>query len=99
MAKYQEICNEVAKDVKWMIESALEFGDDKVYYEKEYGEAFVSVDIRPVNLGNGYYMMVTDVFVAHGDTKHNSPLLTDAIRKALPDWDELETEYNKHNFS
>lgn len=97
--KYNEICNTVANDVKDMIKTALEFGDDKVYYEKEYGTAFVAVDIRPVNLRNGYYMMVTDVFVAHEDTKHNSPLLTDAIRKALPDWDEMETEYNKHNYS
>lgn len=96
MVRSNEICNEVAKDVRSMINQALELGDDSVYYEKEYGDAFIGVDIRPVNLRNGFYMMVTDVFVSHCDTRHESPLLTEAVRKAIPDWDELEKEYNNN---
>ena len=91
--KAKEICNEIAKEVKQQMQACIELGDDTMYYEKEYGDAFVAVDIKPIRMANGFWLTITDVAVCHGDTRHESPLLTAAIKAAIPDWDKMEQEY------
>lgn len=92
MMNYNTICNEVAQELKAKMAEAIECGDEALYYEKEYGTAIVTVDIYQRRV-SGWWMTFTDVVVAHEDAHHQSPLLTDAIKQALPDWDKMSEDF------
>ncbi len=94
MMNYNQICNEVAQELKEQMEIAIECGDETLYYEKEYGTAFVSVEIYQRRVC-GWWMTFQDVTVAHEDAHHQSPRLTEAISKALPSWDKMSEEYKR----
>ena len=93
MTRSNTICLEVAKDVKGMMQMAVETGDERISYEKEFGTAFVAVEVYPIRMANGYWLTITDVVVAHEDCRHQSPRLTQAIKEQLPNFDELKKEY------
>lgn len=90
MKKVQEICSEIQKEIKEQMYDAIMMRDDRMYYEKEYGTAFIAVDIYTIPLTYGRYMTMTDVYVAHEDAKHESPLLTAAVKEVIPDWDKMK---------
>lgn len=92
MATLQNIIRETTNGVLLKMQDTFELGDDRMYYEKEYGNAVVCVEIHEVRCVNGYCIDDVDVWVAHEDSKHDSPLLTEAIRKALPDWWTIKRE-------
>lgn len=92
MTNHQEISRHIASEVREQIQTAIEYGCEFLYYEKEYGTALVVVDIYPKKLDNGMMMTVTDVQVAHEDARHHSPRLAECIRENLPNWDEMESE-------
>ena len=90
--KLQNICDTVKDDLHWMIDSAIVFGDDRVTYEKEFGNGIVGVEYYPVRLRNGMVIMIKDVYVLHDRGTGRSPMLVDALKKALPEWEEVERE-------
>lgn len=92
MTKLQNIIRETTNGVLLKMQDTFELGDDRMHYEKEYGNAVVCVDIHEVRCVNGYCIDDVDVWVAHEDSKHDSPLLTEAIRQALPDWFTIKRE-------
>ena len=94
MMNYNQICNEVATELREKMAEAIECGDEALQYEKEYGTAFISVDIYQRKI-SGWWMTFQDVTVAHEDAHHQSPRLTEAISKALPDWDKMSEEYKR----
>lgn len=94
MKNQQTICNEVAQELREQMAIAIECGDEALYYEKEYGTAFISVDIYQRKI-SGWWITFTDVLVNHEDAHHQSPRLTEAISKALPDWDKMSEEYKR----
>ena len=94
MMNYNTICNEVAQELQEKMKIAIECGDEALYFEKEYGRAFVAVDIYQRRV-SGWWMTFTDVVVAHEDASHQSPLLTDAIKQALPDWDKMSEDFKR----
>jgi hypothetical protein len=94
MKKQTMICNEVAQELREQMAIAIECGDEALYYEKEYGTAFISVDIYQRKVC-GWWMTFQDVTVAHEDAHHQSPRLTEAISKALPSWDKMSEEYKR----
>ena len=92
MMNCNKICNEVAKELKEQMAIAIECGDETLTFEKEFGTAFVQVDIYQRRV-SGWWMTFIDVVVAHEDAHHQSPRLTEAISKALPSWDKMSEEY------
>lgn len=92
---YQDICNEVKKEVAEQMREAILMRDMNFRYEKEYGTAFIGVECYPVRMRSGQRLMVTDVFVAHEDAKHESPLLTAELKKVIPDWDAMKDELSE----
>ena len=94
MMNCNRVCNEVAKELKEQMAIAIECGDETLTFEKEFGTAFVQVDIYQRRV-SGWWMTFTDVVVAHEDARHQSPLLTDAIARALPDWDKMSDEHKR----
>lgn len=94
MKKQTMICNEVAQELREQMATAIECGHDELSYEKEYGSALVIVEIYQRRVG-GWLTTFTDVVVAHADARHQSPRLTEAISKALPDWDAMENDYRR----
>ena len=95
MKNYNQICKEVACDVKHEMQTAIEFGYDSFNYEKEYGTAIVIVEMYQRYVSN-YYMTFVDVVVAHEDAHHQSPRLTNAIKKSLPDFDTMQRNYERN---
>ncbi len=92
MTGIKAICSKVADDMRWMIDQAIVFGDDRVQYEQEFGNGTVGVDYYPVRLKNGCCMMVKDVYVLHDRGTGNSPLLVEALKDAIPNWEDVERE-------
>ena len=92
MTGIKAICSKVADDMRWMIDQAIAFGDDRVQYEQEFGNGTVGVDYYPVRLKNGMVMMVKDVYVLHDRGTGSSPLLVEALKSAIPNWEDVERE-------
>lgn len=92
MTGIKAICSKVADDMHWMIDQAIVFGDDRVQYEQEFGNGTVGVDYYPVRLKNGMVMMVKDVYVLHDRGTGNNPLLVEALKSAIPNWEDVERE-------
>lgn len=93
MKRYERIIQEVAADVKDEMQFNIEFGYDSMQWEKYYGTAVVIVEVSERHTSFGW-MTFTDVVVAHEDGHKSSPLLQEAIEKALPSWDKLKEEFN-----
>lgn len=88
MKRYERIIDEVCKAVEnEMVQCVL---DDwkRLHVEKEYGTAWVDVEIHVVPS----WMKLTDVQVRvlHEDDCHQSPTLEKAIIACLPDWFDIE---------
>jgi hypothetical protein len=92
MTGIKAICSKVADDMRWMIDQAIAFGDDRVQYEQEFGNGTVGVDYYPVRLKNGCCMMVKDVYVLHDRGTGCSPLLVGKLKDAIPNWEDIERE-------
>lgn len=96
MKKYEIICEQVAADVKDIMQTVIEADETNVSYEKEVGDAMVIVEVYQRRV-NGWMMTFTDVVIAHEDCRHRSPLLRKAIEKSLPDFDKMQAAYeNRH---
>ena len=90
--KRENIINSIVKEVRAKIENHLANYNRNLYFEKELGGCLIVVDITVEQICNGYYVQNTEVDIQHADEQHQSPLLADAIKKALPDWLEVEEE-------
>lgn len=90
--KLQTILNDVSNGVFGKMVSAHQWGDDRMTYEQEVGDAWIDVEVREVRLRNGMLILDIDVAVSHEDTRHHSPLLENAIREVLPDWWKVKEE-------
>lgn len=89
MKNYKQICKEVAGDIQGMIEDAVTFHASSVTYEKSFGTATIYIETG-YQSKDGWLLPFTTVIVTHDDGSHNSPRLTEAIEKALPDWTKIE---------
>lgn len=93
MKKLTDICKQIANKIKAEMDEALEFRCEHVTKELLFGTAWVVVEIGRTSV-NGWLLPYSYVTVYHEDVNHQSPLLEDAIKQALPTWDEVEKEYN-----
>ena len=73
-----------------MAETVLE-GDDKLYWEKEYGNAILVADIHEVRMVSGHLMTVADVYVLRDDER-NSENVCKYIADNLPEMSTLREE-------
>jgi hypothetical protein len=94
MKNVKDICREIAQAVRIEIESALDFNETSISKELVFGKASVIVETGYECKG-GWMLPFTDVAVMHEDCMHTSPLLTAAIERELPKWDEVEREYEQ----
>ena len=89
----KKLLNEIAGDVHYEMQTAIEDGYDWIRYEKEYGAALVLVEVREIPMSNGMVYDDVEVAIQHDDDDRRlSPLLEKAIREALPDWFEIKRE-------
>ena len=98
MKKLEQIINKVVNKVKVGMDDALEFDYKNVCVEEIFGNAWIQVECG-LNLANGWLIPYADVTVFHDNNSHESPRLEEAIKAALPTWDEVEKErYNSLSF-
>lgn len=86
MTKKEQIIKDAVNAMYLEMQDAMLLGYDYARYEQDYGKASVNIEVREVRLRNGFYTDDVDVWVSHDNTDHQSPLLEEAIRKALPNW-------------
>ena len=84
--------NDIASEVRAKIENHLVQYNRNLYYEKEYNGSLVVVSIYVECLCNGYYLQNTEVDIQHDNCDHRSPLLEEAIKRAMPNWLAIEEE-------
>lgn len=88
----KKFINEIAGEVRAKIESHLVEYNRNLYYEKEYNGGLIVVSIYVERICNGYYLQNTEVDIQHDNSDHRSPLLTEAIKRAMPNWLDIEEE-------
>ena len=93
MKNLYRIINEVVSEVRESIVESLRSREYKTEVERYYGEASIVVEIG-CEVVNGWLMPYKRATVVHCE-EHKSPLLEEAIMNALPDWDEVENEFNE----
>ena len=97
MKRYEEIIEQTCADVKEEMKQSILDGGASLHYEKEYGTAWIDIEIRVIPS----WMKITDVQVRvlHEDAKHKSPELERIIEGRLPDWFVVEDDMSKdeHN--
>lgn len=91
MKKLQSIIYDVLVDVRKDMEKAILMGANGIHYEREYGDAYIDVEIYKEKRNN-YIFENSEVLVNHIDTKHKSPLLEQAIKDALPSWFAMQKD-------
>ena len=95
----QKLIKEVANEVHGEMYSRINDGMCWMYWERFYGLARVCVEVTEVILNNGSVIDDVDVYVAHDDMTHESPLLEKAIRKALPNWFDVKREVEREQIA
>lgn len=94
MKNVKQICSELAAKVKREIEQAIEFDYYSATVEEEYGTASIQVYCH-LEERDGWMIPETDITIFHDDDSHKSPLLEEAIRQAIPSWEQVENEIEK----
>ena len=94
MKKLEQIISEVVSDMNVNIVDSLCARQKRAEVERYYGEAYIIAEVGIENLNNGYYLPYKKAVVCHQD-EHHSPLLEQAIMDALPNWDDMEKEFNE----
>lgn len=94
MKNVKQICQELAAKVKREIEQAIEFDYYSATVEEQYGTASIQVYCH-LEERNGWMIPETDITIFHDDDSHKSPLLEEAIRKAIPSWEQVEMQIEK----
>lgn len=95
MKNYRQICKEVAGEAYRLIDQALAFGACSVEFEIKYGSASVLVETGEKDRC-GWLVPYQDVTVLHhDDPEHKSPLLAEAIERALPSWSDIVKVQNE----
>ena len=91
----EKLVSEIASAVREEMAECIGQGMGCMYWEKEYGLATVCVEVKEVLLRNGMMIDDVDAWVQHDDCTHQSPLLENEIRKALPDWFKVKSEVGR----
>lgn len=86
MKKLQRIITTVADGVREEMVSSIAAGFGHTSYERQFGTAYIIVEVKEKQLPTGFYDTDVDVCVLHDDIMHVSPNLEQAITDALPDW-------------
>lgn len=93
MRTIDRLCKEMLEDVRNEVFDALAYGDERVTVERDYNDCTLNVEYSPVRTSLGW-MMVKDVWVTH-DTERELPLVTEALKNAIPEWSALQYEWEK----
>lgn len=94
MKKFNKILKEVAAGVREEMRSSVEAGINHLSYEYDLSDCTIMVESHLVVCINGLGISDHDVWVAR-DKEHESPLVLNSIRKVLPDWVDVEREYEE----
>lgn len=94
MKNVKQICSELAAKVKREIEQAIEFDYYSATVEEQYGTACIQV-YSHLEERNGWMIPETDITIFHDDDSHKSPLLAEAIKQAIPSWEQVEIQIDK----
>lgn len=94
MKKFDKVLKEVVAGVREEMRSSIEAGINHLRYEYDLSDCTIMVESHLVVCINGMGISDHDVWVAR-DNEHESPLVQAAIRNMLPDWVDVEREYEE----
>lgn len=94
MRKFDKLVKEIQQDIRMEMRWRIADDVNTLTYEKDFGNTTIVVDIEMV--GRGCVIQVNDVYIER-DNDHNSPLVVAAIKRAIPDWIEVEREVEDEN--
>lgn len=98
MKKVATICSEIAAKMEKEMLEALEFGYQSIFFDAQFGTAWVEVDMTFEKMRNGSLYPNTEVSVMHKEDNKKSPLLEKAIYEALPTWEHVESIFNSLSY-
>ena len=100
MKKFDKVLKEVAAGVRDEMRSSIEGGFNWFSYEYDLSGCTINVECQRVQCINGTLVSDYDVWIARDNEQHNSPIVLKAIRQVLPEWCDVEREYEEeqHQF-
>lgn len=98
MKKLEKICNEIAAKMEKEMLEVLEFGYQSIFFDAQFGTAWVEVETTFEKMRNGSLYPNTEVSVMHQDDNKKSPLLEKAIYEALPTWEHVVSIFNSISY-
>lgn len=91
MMNIKTISEKVNDQVRAEIEKAVDFEENRIVTDVDFGCALVHVEIRLVSK-SGWLEEEVELYICHKEYFHESPLLEEALKNALPTWENVETE-------
>jgi hypothetical protein len=93
--KRKEMMKQIIDDIREQMFQCLLADMDRMYFEQDYGNGVVQVDLYEV-CGTPYEITDVQCYVLHFDGKErHSPCLEAAIIEKMPDWFEMKHQLNE----
>lgn len=95
MKKFDKLVKEIAKEVREEMHYSIECGLDRMSYEHDLIDCTIMIECHRVRCVNGMVISDYDVWVARDNEEHKNPNVINTIRQALPEWYEVERQYEE----
>ena len=95
MKKFDKLVKEIKDGVEYEMRESIAAGWNHLSYEHDFGNTTVMVEIELV--GCGLVVQINDVWVERDNSEHQSPMVVEAIKQALPCWVDVQREVEAEN--
>ena len=95
MKKFEKLVKEIKDGVEYEMRESIAAGWKHLSYEHDFGNTTVMVEVELV--GCGLVVQINDVWVERDNSEHQSPMVVEAIKQALPCWVDVQREVEAEN--
>ena len=95
MKKFEKLVKEIKDGVEYEMRESIAAGWNHLSYEHDFGNTTVMVEVELV--GCGLVVQINDVWVERDNSEHQSPMVVEAIKQALPCWVDVQREVEAEN--
>lgn len=95
MKKFEKLVKEIKDGVEYEMRESIAAGWNHLSYEHDFGNTTVMVEVELV--GCGIVVQINDVWVERDNSEHQSQMVVEAIKQALPCWVDVQREVEAGN--
>ena len=95
MKRFENLVKEIAAEVRKEMKSSIDGGFDWFCYEHDLKDCTINIECQRVSCVNGFLISDYDIWIDRENEQHESPIVINAIRQAMPEWYDVEREYQE----